>query len=221
MRANAVRNPVMRFIRRVLLGLLLRLPPAQHSLEATIAEDTVNYTTGSLARLGPGRDAPAAAPCSGAAFPDVSISIDGEVCPATHLLRGAEDCFGHLVLLTTPEAHSATARHQTTDSIGTKAEAGDDGGAASAAADVCQWPTHWGGWRKLHVVSVLRQGSTGAGNDAAYTTACCEPTRAEDIWGLLSRAVQGADGVLVRPDGIVATAGGPQAIRAWLNGHGF
>jgi hypothetical protein len=183
LRANNVRNPVLRLLRRAVLSLLTRLPPVQQRLIATVAEDTISYTSSSLAK-----GAGASHPAAGTAFPDVGISISGVTRPATDLLRGGQGTFGSLVLLG-PPAGAATG--------------GSDSGDSSS-----QWPTHWGHW-PLHVVSVAQQqGSAGASG-------------AVDALGLLAREFGGAEGVLVRPDGIIAAAGGPQEVHSWLSAHGF
>lgn len=77
-----------------------------------------------------------------------------------------------------------------------------------AAAD---WPSHWGCW-PLHVVSVARQGAAAA---------AASEGGAMDEWGRLSASVGGADGVLVRPDGIIAVAGGAGDVRGWFAAHGM
>lgn len=180
-----------RFVRRMALGVLTRIPPIRQGFIAILAEDTVTYTNSSLAKAPATSGSAAAAKCAGTAFPDVSISINGNMRPATDLLRGGKGCFGTLVLLTSASGGGVTV--------------GGSGGGGNAS-----WATHWGHW-PLHVVSLAQQGT---GGDVAG-----EKVAAVDEWGLLSKSVGGAGGVLVRPDGIIAAAGGPECIAGWLKAH--
>jgi hypothetical protein len=181
LRANAIRSPVARFVRRLVLSVLTRIPAVCQRFISTAAEDTVSYTRSSLAAAG----SAAAAKCAGTAFPDVALSIGGVMRPATDLLRGGvSGSFGTLVLLTPPGSNS------------------------SSGVDQAGWPSRWGRW-PLHVVSVARQGAASDGGGGV------------DEWGRLSASVGGADGVLVRPDGIIAAAGGVGVVRGWFAAHGM
>jgi hypothetical protein len=223
LRANTLRNPLLRFLRRIGLGILTRIPSVRQIFVSTVAEDTVSYTNSSLAKptagLMAGNVSPAPAKCAGTAFPDVSIMLRGVMRPATDLLRGGEGCFGTLVLFE-PGAgadDAGAAEGQAGVQDGSHSSSSVDelslGGGAefSSSKAAVGWPASWGHW-PLHVVSVAR-GAAG-GN-------CAEggDGRAVDAWGLLSEYVGGADGVLVRPDGVIAAAGGPQDVAAWMKAH--
>lgn len=170
-----------RFVRRLVLSVVTRIPALCERFISAAAEDTVSYTRSSLARAAAGS---AAAKCAGTAFPDVAVSIGGVMRPATDVLRGGErGSFGTLVLLTP--------------------------GSSSGDQVAADWPSHWGCW-PLHVVSVARQGAAAASEGGAV-----------DEWGRLSASVGGADGVLVRPDGIIAVAGGAGDVRGWFAAHGM
>lgn len=203
LRANTVRGALPRFLRRLALSVLTRLPMVRSRLVPQITEDAVTYTSSSLARPA-ATTAAAAAQCAGTAFPDASITLDGSVRPATDLLRGGEGCCGTLVVLGT--LGSSVVSPGVSEAQGGLQDAG------SAAAAAAAWPTHWGHW-PLHVVSLRqqqsKQGSVGGSGSSG----------AVDTWGLVSKHVGGAGGVLVRPDGIIAAAGGPQEIRGWLQAH--
>lgn len=211
LRANAIRSPFLRLVRRIVLGTALRFEPVKRRFIATVAEDTVSYANSSLAKSGAGSvssgssgsgNRAAAAKCAGTAFPDVSITVGGEVCPATDLLRGGAGCFGTLVLLT-PSASTVGG--------------GAGVGAGAGGGSNTEWPTHWGHW-PLHVRSLARQGSASVDGSTAGSS---KAAAAVDAWGLLAAAVGGADGVLVRPDTMIAVAGGPGEIRGWMQAHGF
>jgi hypothetical protein len=76
-------------------------------------------------------------------------------------------------------------------------------------ADRKQWPTHWGPW-PLNVVRVASSaGAEGPAPDAV------------DAWGLLAAVLrcQAGEGVLVRPDSMIAASGSPAAVRGWLERH--
>jgi hypothetical protein len=223
LRANALRNPLLRFLRRIGLGILTRIPSVRQTFVSTAAEDTVSYTNSSLAKptadSSAGTGGLASAKCAGTAFPDVSIMMRGVMRPATDLLRGGEGCFGTLVLFE-PDAESAAAAAESEGQAGLQ-----DGGSGSSNVDESSLgggvgvssskagavrPTRWGHW-PLHVVYVAR-GPASRGSEGGDAGAV-------DAWGLLSEYVGGADGVLVRPDGIIAAAGGPQDVAAWLKVH--
>lgn len=218
LRANTTRNPLLRLMRRLGLTMLAGLAPARQRIIATVAEDTVSYTSSSLAKPASTAGGPAAAAgCAGTAFPDASISIDGVVRPATDLLRGGRGFFGSLVLMTPPVGAA--------QGDGSQGRQGDDGAAAGSGSSskACAWPTHWGHW-PLHVASLARKGSGVVGGDGVGADGGADGGGgggAVDSWGLVSAAVGGADGVLVRPDGIIAAAGGPDDIAAWMRVHGF
>jgi hypothetical protein len=226
LRANTLRNPVLRFVRRIGLGILTRIPSVRQTFVSTAAEDTVSYTNSSLAKPEAGsmagNSSPAPAKCAGTAFPDISIMMHGVMRSATDLLRGGEGCFGTLVLFepnAQPGADAAAAEGQAglqggssgSSDVGKLSNGGGVGISSSKAA--AGWPIGWGHW-PLHVVSVTKgpaggNGSGGGGGDGG----------AVDAWGLLSEYVGGVDGVLVRPDGIIAAAGGPEDVAAWLKAH--
>lgn len=206
LRANAIRSPIARFVRRIALSVVMRIAYARQMLIATAAEDTVSYINSSLAKAVPAQAGASASPagsaqCAGTAFPDVSVSVGGVMRPATDLLRGGEGCFGTLVLLTPPQSPASSSN------------AGAEGSSNGNAQGATGWPTHWGHW-PLHAVSVARQGAPGSAVDSGAI-------QVVDEWGVLSQAVGGADGVLVRPDGIIAAAGGPEIVKGWLKGHGM
>lgn len=202
LRANAIRGAVPRFIRRVVLGILTRLPLVRSRLVPQVTEDAITYTSSSLARPAA---AAAAAQCAGTAFPDASITIGGKARPATDLLRGREGSCGTLVVFgsqgLSPEGVSGGQEG---------AQQGDSATAGSGSVPHAAWPTQWSHW-PLHVVSLQQQGSTGSSGSSG----------AVDTWGFVSKHVGGASGVLVRPDGIIAAAGGPDDVRGWLQAHGF
>jgi hypothetical protein len=222
LRANALRNPLLRFLRRIGLGILTRIPSVRQTFVSTAAEDTVSYTNSSLAKptadSSAGTGGLASAKCAGTAFPDISIMVRGVMRPATDLLRGGEGCFGTLVLFEpgagSAAAAAAAAEGQAGPQDGSSSSSVDEvskggGVGASSSKAAAGWPASWGHW-PLHVVSVARGPASGSeGGDAV----------AVDAWGLLSEYVGGADGVLVRPDGIIAAAGGPQDVEAWLKAH--
>jgi hypothetical protein len=215
LRANAIRSPVARFVRRIALSVLTRIPPVRQMFISRAAEDTVSYTSSSLAKAVPAGAAAQAgastsparsAQCAGRAFPDVSVCVGGVMRPATDLVRGGEGCCGTLVLLTAAQSPASSSNAD--------AESSSSASRGSAqAATLWGWPTHWGHW-PLHVVSVARQAGTGSADGSGSL-------QAVDKWGLLSQAVDGADGVLVRPDGIIAAAGGPEVVVGWLKAHGM
>lgn len=194
LRANALRNPLLRLLRRLGLGLLTRIPAVRQAFVSSVTEDSVAYTTSSLAKPAVGAN-PGPAGCAGTAFPDVSITVGGAMRPATDLLRGGDGCFGTLVLLQPPAG-----------AVVGQAGSADDADAGSSKATA--WPGSWGHW-PLHLVSVARGLGVASGRAGG----------AVDAWGLLAKHVGGADGVLVRPDGIIAAAGGPQDVQAWLKAH--
>lgn len=226
LRANAIRSPVLRLLRRAVLSVVTRLPGVQQRFMSTIAEDTVSYTSSSLAKAPGGGGSsssstgPAAARCAGTAFPDASISINGVMSPATDLLRTSKGSFGSLVLLTPPTSASSDGGGGGGEQVAAAADSQSNGTPANTTTGSTGWPTHWGHW-PLHVVRVAHQGLSGAAGGGAGGDSEATVSGAWDKWGLLAAYVGGADGVLVRPDGIIAVAGGAQQVTAWLDSHGF
>jgi hypothetical protein len=216
LRANAQRNPLFGFLRKWAIRTLLRLPAFTNKMISALAGDGISYSHCSLAASAPAAPAAghAAAPmlkpltavqkqmwgcCKpGAAFPDVSIAVDGVEQSAAVLLQSKPGCFGTLVLL--PDAQQEQQQ----------------GGAAEGDSNVqkenAAWPNSWGHW-PLNVVQVQQQQQQQAGGGAGVV----------DAWGLLAAAIGGKRacdvGVLVRPDGMVAVVGAPAEVQGWLAKH--
>lgn len=228
LRINSVTHYLLRLLRRLAMTAMLALPSMRQWQAANLAEDDITYEGSSLARPAGAAGAGAAGAnssgggggggCAGRGFPDVSISIRGVMRPATDLLRGAPgdggSC-GTLVIMLPARNDSKSS----TSSSSSSTAAGATRGSKGEVGDAASWPAHWNRW-PLNVVKVLPQGGGGSSSSAGGDNGAAAAAAHADEWGLLAAALGGSyEGVLVRPDGMIAAAGSPGDIRAWLDAH--
>jgi hypothetical protein len=146
-------------------------------------------------------------------FPDVSVKVRGILRPATDCLRGPPGCFGTLVIFrplhNTETGLCRSNQHQQEDD--------EEVVLLQQLLSDSGWPQFWVHW-PLHAVAVAQR--------AEFDPVVKGLTRFDsgsfqgvyDSWGLLAATLGGRvdQGVLVRPDGIIAAVGGPEELKAWL-----
>lgn len=164
LRAGMVTNAVARHLRDLVMSVALHVPAVRELATDALSEDDIHYHHSDLVEAAVG--SPLAA--SGHAFPEAQVELNGQLRPATDLLRGEPGTMGTLIL-------EATARAE-------------------------NWPSHFG-HRPLairHLGPNLR-----------------------DVSGKLQAILHldSGEGLLVRPDGIIATRGTAADAHRWLRRH--